>query len=256
MNRYEQWRANPSSVQSQAQHPPASNPTPQAQVPRRSIHSHGTNTPSSSSTRSSSRSRASLKPRSRTPSPYDQSPPDVDRVQRERVDASLRDMPRRHEQVYPADGARSDQLYAREDDANRRREWEEEGRRQIAEQRRQEQDGILRRQQEADHAAQAARLGHPTGQSQSVTAAPAVPLSASFSAPAPSIQYPSILGPSAPVSSGPTNAYMQMPLESPTRCVIFLLKHPWLRMFSRYLMLSNTGLFQTNLIKRETPLHF
>jgi STAM-binding protein len=197
-----------------------------------------------------------MKPRSRTPSPYDQSPPEVDRAQRERVDVTLRDMPRRQEQVYSADGARPEQLYAREDDANRRREWEEEGRRQIAEQRRQEQDGILRRQQEADHAAQAARLGHPTGQNRSVTAAPAVPLSASFSAPAPSIQYPSVLGPAptAPVSSGPTNAYMQMPLESPTRCVIFLLKHPWFRMFSRYLMGSITGLLQTNLIERETPL--
>lgn len=251
MSRYEQWRANP-SVQFQAQHPPASNPTQQASVPRRGIHTPGTNTPSSSSTRSSSRGRASIKPRSRTPSPYDQSPPEGDRVQRERVDVALRDMPRRNEQVYSADGARSEQLYTHEDDVNRRREWEEEARRLVTEQRRQEQDGILRRQREAEHAAQATRLGHTTGQNQSVTTA--LPLSASFSAPGSSIQYPSISG--APASSGPMNAHLQMPLESPTRCVISPLKRSWFRMFCRYLMNSDTGLFQKILIERETPLPF
>jgi len=239
MRRYEQWRANPSSVQVQSQLPPASNSNPQPSAPRRSIHSHGTNTPSSSSTRSSSRSRRSIPPRSRTPSPYDQSPHEEDMV-------VLRDAPHRRDETYSAEGA---QMYAREDDTRRRREWEEEGRRRMTEQRRQEQDGIVRRQREADHVAQAARLGHPTGQNPSVT----VPVSASFSAPVPSIQYPSISAPAtASASSGPIAEHLQMPLESPTRCVILRWNVTLLRMFSWYSKNSNTGHFQTNLIECET----
>ena len=208
MKRYEQWRANPSSAQVQSQLPP-SNPQPSAL--RRGIHSHGTNTPSSSSTPSSSRSRRSIPSRSRTPSPYDLSLLEEDM-------AALRVAPHRRDETYPADGA---QMYAREDDTLRHREWEEEGRRRMTEQRRQEQDDILRRQSEANHAAQAARLGHPTGQNPSVTVAPAGPVSASFSAPMPSIQYPSISAPAtASAQSGPIDAHLQMPLESPTRCVI------------------------------------
>jgi STAM-binding protein len=209
MTRYEQWRANPSSVQPQA---PVSHPVPQPLVAHRSINSHGTNTPTSSSTPSSSRSRASIPLRSRTPSPYEQSPTEDDRARGERVDALLREDPRRREDVYPADGARADQWHAREDDTRRRREWEE-GRHRVVDQRRFEQDGILRRQQEADHAAQAARLGQPTGQNQGVTG-PAV---------MPPVQYPSISASATTASapSGPMTAYLQMPLESPTRCVIF-----------------------------------
>ena len=206
MTRYEQWRANPSSVQPQVLQP---------FVAHRSINSHGTNTPTSSSTPSSSRSRASIPFRSRTPSPYEQSPTEDDRARRERVDALLREDPRRLEDVYPADGARADQWHAREDDTRQRREWEGEGRRRVAEQRRLEQDGIIRRQQEADHAAQAARLGQPTGQNQGIIG-PVMPISSS-------VQYPSISGSAstASVPSGPITGYLQMPLESPTRCVIF-----------------------------------
>ena len=128
--------------------------------------------------------------------------------------AVLRDARRRRDDSYSGDGA---QMYAREDDTRRRRESEEV----ITEQRRQEQDGILRRQQDAEHAAQAARLGHRTGQNLSVTTAPAVPVSASFSAPVPSTQYPSISAPAtASASTGPIATDLQMPLESPTRCVI------------------------------------
>jgi STAM-binding protein len=215
MTRYEQWRVDPSSVQPQ---PSASHPVPPL-VAHRSINSHGTNTPTSSSTPSSSRSRASIPLRSRTPSPYEQSPTEDDRARRERVDALLREDPRRREDVYTADGARADQWHAREDDTRRRREWEEEGRRRAAEQRRLENDGILRRQQEADHAAQAARLGQPTGQNQGVTG-PVMPVSSP-------VQYPSISASvtTAPAPSGPMTAYLQMPLESPTRCVI--LCHLW-----------------------------
>jgi len=200
MTRYEQWRANPSSAQLQA---PASHPVPQPLGAHRSINSHGTNTPTSSSTPSSSRSRASIPPRSRTPSPYEQSPTEDDRARRERVDALLR------EDVYPADGARADQWHARGDDTRRRREWEEEGQRRVAEQRRLEQDGNSRRQREADHGAQAARLGQLPGQNQGVTG-PAMP----------PVQYPSISATTASVPSGPITA-LQMPLESPSRCVVF-----------------------------------
>ena len=210
MNRYEQWRANPSSVQPQA---PVSRPAPQPLVTHRSINSHGTNTPSSASTPSSSRSRASIAPRSRMPSPYDQSPPEDERVRRERVDAMVREEPRRSEEVYGADGARAEQWHAHEDDTRRRREWEEEGRRRVTEQRRVEQDGIMRRQRESEHAAHAVRLGPPTGQNQAVTIAPVAP-------PA-SVQYPS-------ASSGPITGYLQMPLESPTRCVTHKLVHAFL----------------------------
>ncbi len=118
MTRYEQWRANPSSIPPQV---PASHPVPQPLVAHRSINSHGTNTPTSSSTPSSSRSHASISIRSSEPSPYEQSPTEDDRARRERVDALLREDPRRHEEVYPVDGAR-------EDDPRRRREWEEEAR--------------------------------------------------------------------------------------------------------------------------------
>ncbi|KAH9955369.1 hypothetical protein BC827DRAFT_879728 [Russula dissimulans] len=217
MTRYEQWRANPSSVQQQFRSPqrPASNQAAQPLVAHRSIHSHGRNTPSSSSTPSSSRSRASIPPRSRTPSPYRRGSYEEDRVFREFEDMVLRDEPRQDEESYPADASRSD-FHAREDDNRRRREWEEEGQRRMTDQRRQEQDGILRRQREADLAAQAARAGQPTGQNQSVTTAP---ISASMSYPTPiQIQYPSVSGP-ASVSSGPITGQMQMPLESPTRCV-------------------------------------
>jgi len=166
----------------------------------------------------------------------------------------LRDAPRRRDETYSAEGA---QMYAREDDTRRRREWEEEGRRRMTEQRRHEQDGILRRQREADHVAQTTRLGHPTGQNPNVTIAPAVPVSASFSAPVPSIQYPSISAPAtASASSGPIAEHLQMPLESPTRCVILRWNVTLLRMFSWYLKNLNTGHFQTNLIERETLFSF
>jgi hypothetical protein len=92
--------------------------------------------------------------------------------QSQRLDALLREDPR------------ADQLQARVEDTRRRREWEE-GRRCV------EQE--LRRQQEANDAAAAARLGQPTSISV-------------FTVPAPSV---------------PMTTYLQMPLESPTRCVIF-----------------------------------
>ena len=214
MTRYEQWRANPSSLQWTA---PAPNPNPQPSVAHRSINSHGTNTPTSSSTPSSSRSRTSIPPRSRVPSPYDQSSPEDDRPRRER------------EEVYPADGARAEQRQARGDDVRRHREWEEDGRRQMN---RQEQDGILHRQREAEHAAQAARLGPPPGQNHGVTIAPVGP-----------VQYP---GASASGSSGLIAGYLQMPLESPTRCVTSL-EH----MHSWYLKNLDTDLVQKDLIQRE-----
>ena len=217
MTRYEQWRANPSSIPPQA---PASHPVPQPVAAYRSINTHGTNTPTSSSTPSSSRSRASVPLRSRTPSPYEQSPTEDDRARRERVDALVREDPRRREDVYSADGARTGQWHTRGDDTHRRREWEEDGRR-VAEQRRSEQDGILRRQREADHAAQAARIGQPAGQNQGVIG-PVMPVSAS-------VQYPSLSASAtaASASSGPIPDYLQMPLESPARCVIFAgLRHP------------------------------
>ena len=163
------------------------------------------------------------------PSPYEQSPPEDDRARRERVDALLREEPRQREEVYPADGARAEQWHARGDDTGRRHE---EGRRQMTEQRRQEQDGILRRQREAEHAAQAARLGQPTGQNQGVTITPT----------------------SASASSGPITGYLQMPLESPTRCVTLFGAH--LCPLSWYLKNLNTGLVQNILIKRETLILF
>ena len=75
MTRYEQWRANPSSVQPQA---PASNPVLQPFVAHHGINSHGTNTPTSSSTPSSSRILAPVPILSRTPPPYKQRPTEDD----------------------------------------------------------------------------------------------------------------------------------------------------------------------------------
>ena len=224
MRRYEDWRADPTSAQFQAPMAPAANSRPQPLVARPSIQTlqtRGTNTPSSSSTPSSSQSRSSIPPRSRTPSPYRQSPYEEDKGWRERQDAMLRDETRRRGEAPFADGAHSEQLLqAREDDVRRHRERDEEGRRRMMEQRRQEQDGILRRQREAEYAAEAARLGPPTGRNQSV----AGPVSASHSAPAVQ-QYSSASGPvtAASASSGPAARYLQMPLESPNRYVILCL---------------------------------
>jgi STAM-binding protein len=220
MRRFEEWRANPTAAQFQTAVAPASYSRPQPLVARPGTQSRGANTPTSSSTPSSSRSRASVPPRSRTPSPYRQGSYEEDRAWREREDAMLRDETRRREEASFVDEMRFDQLrLTHEDDTRRHREREEEGRRRITEQRRQEQDGILRRQQEADYAAQSARLGQPTGQNQSVTIPQAAPISTSLSAPA--VQYPSASGPPAAAlaSSGPITKYLQMPLESPTRYV-------------------------------------
>jgi len=84
MTRYEQWRANPSSVQPQA-------PT--------------SSTPSSLCTYA--------------PLPYGQSSTEDDRARRERLHALLREDPRQREDVYPADGAREEHARLR-----RRREEE------------------------------------------------------------------------------------------------------------------------------------
>jgi len=216
MKRYEQWRANPSSEQQQFKplQRPAPNQAVQPLVAHRSIHSHGRSTPSTSSTPSSSQSHASISPRSRTPSPYRRSSHEEDRVFREFGDMTLRDEPYRVEDSHSADAVRSD-FQAGVDDHRRRREWEEDGWRWMTEQRRQAQDGILRRQQESDLAAHAARVGQPTGQNQSVTVAP-IPAPVSYP-----IQYPSVSGPGPSVSvpSGPIASQLQMPIESPTRYV-------------------------------------
>lgn len=179
-------------------------------------------------------------PRSRTPSPYPQSPNEDDKAWRERADAILRDETRRREET-SAGGVRPEQSrLAREDDVRRRREHEEGERHRLAEQRRHEQSGILRRQQEAEFAAQAARFGQPGGQNQSVAM------------PQPSVQYPSVPGllTSAPAPTGQVASHLQMPLESPTRYVIHRLKHS---SPARFMVLKNsiTGLMGKNLTERE-----
>jgi hypothetical protein len=158
MTRYEKWLADPSSVQPQA---PASS------------------TPSSL--------------RHCAPLPYEQSPTEDDRARRERLDALLREDPRRREDVYPADGAR-------EEHTRLRRMREEAMRRWVEMQRLRQQDSILSLQREADYAAQ-------VGQNQGVTDQE-MPVSSS-------VQYPSFSA-SAWDPFGPI-----APLESPTRCVIF-----------------------------------
>ncbi|KAI0265418.1 hypothetical protein BC834DRAFT_879357 [Gloeopeniophorella convolvens] len=224
MTRYEQWRSNSSSESQPSPAQPA-NPPPQPLSSQRSIRSPGTSTPSSISTPSSSRSRVSMAPRSRTPSPYRQGSRDDERAWREREEAMQREEARRREEASAADRARSEQAHlSREDEARRRRDYEEDGRRRLAlDQRRQEQDGILRRQKEAEYAAQAARYGQTAGQTQVIMMPQPTPASLS----APSVnQYASVPAsgpaPSAPVTPGlaagpgyllPTG----MPLESPTR---------------------------------------
>ena len=87
MTRYEQWRANPSSVQPQAS---ASHLVPKPLVAYHSTNSLRTNMPTSSSTLSkSSRSCAPIPLRSRTPSPYERgrtpSPYEQDSTEDDRV---------------------------------------------------------------------------------------------------------------------------------------------------------------------------
>jgi STAM-binding protein len=120
----------------------------------------------------------------------------------------LRDETRRREEASSIDEIRFDQLRLTDEDG-RHQEREQDGQRRITEQRQQERDGILRRQQEAEYAAQSARLGQPAGQNQSVT----MPQAA-----VPSIPGPRNLAPAT--SSGPIARHLQMPLESPTRYVI------------------------------------
>ena len=133
MTRYEQWR-DPSSVQPQA-------PT--------------------SSTPSSLRTCANVNQR---PTEDDRAPGERLR----RLDALLREDPRRHEDVYPTDGTRENRTHLR-------RMREQEVRLWVAGQRRLEQDGTLRRQRMAD-ATQPAGLGQLTGQDQGVTG-PIMPVS-------------------------------------------------------------------------------
>ena len=184
-----------------------------------------------------------MPPRSRTPSPYRQSPTEEDRAWRERADAMLRDEARRRgEPPSSADGVRSEQSrLAREDDVRRRREHEEGERRRLAEQRQHEQNGILRRQQEAEIAAQAARFGQLSLQNQQ-----------NVTIPKPSVQYPSVPVPltSAPAPTGQIANHLQMPLESPTRYAIHQLKQSSLACFM-VLKGSITGIMRINLTKRE-----
>ena len=175
--------------------------------------SHGASTSTLSSS-SSSRSRAPMPPRSRTPSPHRQSSNEEDRAWREpdRADAMQRNEGRRWgEPPLSADGVRSEQSrLAREDDVRRRREHEEGERRRLAEQRQHEQNGILRRQQEAEIAAQAARFGQLSGQSQQNVAILQ-----------PSVQYPSAPMPStsAPIKraapQSTTGASVGLPAAAP-----------------------------------------
>ena len=137
IKRYEQWRANPSSIQPRA---PASS------------------TPSSLLTCA--------------PLPYEQSSTDDDRARRERLrrlNVLLREDPGHREDVYLADSARENHTHLRDRREQEVRLW-------VAGQRQLEQDGILPRQREADYAAQAAVFGQPTGQNQGVTG-PVMPVS-------------------------------------------------------------------------------
>ncbi|KAH9974434.1 hypothetical protein BGW80DRAFT_1304054 [Lactifluus volemus] len=183
--RFDEWRTNPTAARFQTTLAPGSNPRQQPLVARPSIQSRGVDTPSSSST-----------PSSRTPSPYRQRSREEDRARREREDAMLRDETRRRE-ASSIDDIRFDQLRLTDEDGARRHgEREQEGQRRITEQRQQERD-------EAEYAAQSARLGQPAGQNQSVTM--------------PQEAVPSIPGLAPATSSGPIARHLQMPLESPTR---------------------------------------
>ena len=184
MTRYEQYEQGQAYHSFLKAHAPVSNPTQQPLVAPRIINFYGTNALTSFYTSSASRSDASIPPRSRTHSPNSF---EDDRLRREHKE------PRQVEDVYPADGA--EQWQVRVDDMRRRRRWEEDGWCQMAEQHRQEQDSILQRHLEAeiaalaDHGAQAARLGQPTGQNYCVTIAP------------------------VSETSSPITGYPQMPLE-------------------------------------------
>ena len=216
VGRYGQWRENSASAQFQSAPALVSNFLPQQLVARRGVQSLDASTPLPSSTPSGSHSRAPM-PRSRTPSPYRQSPTEDDKAWRERADAIPRDEARRRGET-SVGGVRPEQSrLAREDDARRRREREEEREKHwLAEQSRHEQIGILRRQQEAEFAAPAARFGQPSGQNQIVALIPQM-----------SVQYPSVPGSvtSDPAPTGKTASHLQMPLESLTRYVIHQLKH-------------------------------
>ena len=100
--RYEQWRENSASAQFQSAGALVSNFPPPQLVARRGVQSHDASTPLPSSTPSGSHSRAPM-PRSRTPSPYRQSPNEDDKAWRERADAILRDEARRRDETSAGD---------------------------------------------------------------------------------------------------------------------------------------------------------
>ncbi|KAI0062561.1 hypothetical protein BV25DRAFT_1885276 [Artomyces pyxidatus] len=219
LNSYDDWHASASASAAS----PDNSPLPPSRGSRISAYSPGSSTPvSSMSTPSSSQSRASFSQRkSRTPSPYRQSTQADTPARRVRDDALRREeewrreaeqqarhgstRPEGAEEARQIEWARAEQMRIereqtsrddprRQQDEMRRRE--EEVRRRVEERRRQEQDGIVRRQQEANAAADAAR--------QSVTV------------PAP--QTPSTIAmPTATFSRGASAGFLQMPLESPTR---------------------------------------
>ena len=107
-------------------------------------------------------------------------------------------------------------LDAEREEAERKRE--EEARRRIedmrittAEQRRQETEGITRRQQESEAAARAVRGQDPAMPQPAIALAMPTAARASSS---------TATSPFLAESGEPSSGFLQMPLESPTRCVL------------------------------------
>lgn len=242
VDRYNAWEQRQASSSSSSRQPTPL--TTQLQPPRSSDgYSPGAITPVSStsptSTPSSYRSRTSGSAhghRARTPSPL-QNSMDVEAARRAREDAMARDESRRREEdrtrygparlegsasMSQQDWARAEQMRkdreravaaSREQEVARRqqeemRKQEEELRRRVEEKRRQEQEGIARRQQESDAAARAARQGTASNSTGGGTRL-AMPQ------PAASLAMPQPASSSSPISA----PLLQLPLESPSRCV-------------------------------------
>ncbi|KAI0045627.1 hypothetical protein FA95DRAFT_1560979 [Auriscalpium vulgare] len=206
---YEDWQARQPSSSAASPNPASQVSTPASVAARRMAQS-GSSTPASSASPSSSQNRASFAQHSRTPSPYHQNSQGDD-ARRVRDEAMRRDEDRRRDAergryASPLEESRQDWTRAEQarmerergsqDDPSRRQQ--DEGRRRVDDRRRREQEGILRRQAEADAAADAARQ-------PSTYAMPALAM-------------PTANVATAPMSRAGLNAgVIPMPLESPTR---------------------------------------
>jgi len=236
VTRFDHWQEGQSSTSASDTQSAALTPTTQEIVSRVAAHdlSPSSSAPiSPASTPSSYRSRSYGHSRT-PPSPFGRSMQDDEAARQAREEAIRRDQDRRREDErsryaavrgntepsisHEEDWAMAERMrLSREQETRRQqdemRKREEEIRRRKEDVRKQEQDGIARRQHEAEVAYRAARgvsdIAMPQPSSSTVMTGATFPSST--------------YGPQTDVlRAGQSNGILQLPLESPTRCVCYV----------------------------------